>query len=92
MLEEVSLPDRGGALHLSKVLPAEDMKLLLSLPFPRPESGEVIEANFQIARCFFPRARALAEKLNIPWPISFEAATRQMLTAEFGTEYPIDWQ
>ncbi|MBY3389195.1 hypothetical protein [Rhizobium laguerreae] len=56
MLEEVNVPDRGGALHLSKVLPEADMDLLLSLPFPKPNREEVIDANFDIARHFLPRA------------------------------------
>ncbi|UWU29176.1 nucleotidyltransferase domain-containing protein [Rhizobium sp. WSM1274] len=84
MLEEVNVPDRGGALHLSKVLPEADMDLLLSLPFPKANREEVIDANFDIARHFLPRAYDLAAKLNLPWPDNFEKATLRFLATSLG--------
>lgn len=91
MLEELPVPDRGGALHLSKLLSPDDTALLASLPFPQPQRDQVIAANFQIARQFFPRARALATKLGIAWPDAFEAATRKKLAAEFGPQHQAGW-
>lgn len=84
MLEEVNVADRGEALHLSKVLPNEDMDLLMSLPFPKPKRDEVIRAHFDIAQQFMPRAYALAAKLDLHWPDKFEKATLRALSASLG--------
>ncbi|MFS2041698.1 nucleotidyltransferase domain-containing protein [Agrobacterium tumefaciens] len=84
MLEEGNVADRGGALHLSKVLPNEDMDLLLSLPFPKPKRDYVIRGHFDIAQKFMPRAYALAAKLDLNWPDEFVKATLQALTASLG--------
>jgi predicted nucleotidyltransferase len=91
MLEEVPLTDRGGALHLSRLLPTQQMEALRALPFPKPERGAVIDAHFAIARQFFPRARALASRLGIAWPDEFEAATRRHLQTAFGAENDVSW-
>jgi hypothetical protein len=50
------------------VLPEADMRLLEGLPYPRPDRAEIIAANIATARAFFPRARALAERIGVPWP------------------------
>ncbi len=84
LMQEVSEPDPGGMLHLSKLLSTEQMAVLKSLPNPKPERDEVIEANFAAARVFMPRARAMAERLGIEWPDAFEAATRKRLAATLG--------
>lgn len=84
MMQAVTDPDPGGILHQSKVLPPEDMAVLRALPYPPLEQAALIEANLAIARVFMPRARALAEQLDIAWPDEFEAATRQRLKATLG--------
>lgn len=91
MLEEVTLPDIGGALHLSRVLPPEDMEVLQALPFPSPTRAELIDANLALARQFFPRARALASRIGLAWPERFEAATRRVLERQLGHEADISW-
>lgn len=91
MLEEVSDPDPGGALHLSRVLPPGRMQALESLPFPRPIRSEVIHAHIAVARDFFPRARALASRLGMAWPEEFEAATRRVLERHLGQEADVSW-
>lgn len=91
MLEEVTVPDPGGALHLSTVLPADRMAVLSALPCPRPDRDEVIAAHIEIARQFFPRARVLAATLGVDWPGAFEAAARRALRRQFGDEYDVDW-
>ena len=90
MLEETASAGRGGALHLSKALPPPDMALLLSLPGPKPDRNELIEAHFQIARQFLPRAYGLAARLGLPWPEGFERATLRKLGATLGDS--VDWQ
>ncbi|MEM7523107.1 MAG: aminoglycoside 6-adenylyltransferase [Pseudomonadota bacterium] len=89
MLEEVTEPDRGGALHLSRLLPAEDMALLMSLPPPTPDRDQVIAAHMALAHAFFPRARRLAAAVGVEWPEAFEAAARKRLTADLGVA--ADW-
>ncbi|MEL6127405.1 MAG: aminoglycoside 6-adenylyltransferase [Pseudomonadota bacterium] len=80
----------GGALHLTRVLPPEDIDLLNRLPFPRPDRAEVVAAIAEIARVFFPIARAMARDLDIAWPAAFEAAARNHLRREV-PEFDTDW-
>lgn len=84
LMQDVTHPDPGGILHQSKLLAPEQMQLLASLPYPGPEREAVIEANFEIARQFMPRARAMARRLGIAWPEEFEAATRRRLAETLG--------
>lgn len=88
MLEECPLPDRGGALHLSRLLKTDQMALLEALPYPGPKREALIEAHIAIAEAFFPMARRLAIQLSVEWPHRFEAATRQHLATELGIEFP----
>ena len=83
--------DTGGALHLSKSISAEGMEILMSLPSPGPNRDEVIEAQLQIARVFFPRARSLAKKLGVDWPTDFEVATAKMLSVHLDGEFDVNW-
>lgn len=84
LMQDVTTPDPGGILHQSKLLPPEQMQMLAALPYPGPQREALIEANFAIAREFMPRARTMAQRLNIEWPEAFEAATRQRLKATLG--------
>jgi hypothetical protein len=84
LMQDVTNPDPGGILHLSKLLAPEQMQLLAALPYPGPEREALIEANFEIARQFMPRARAMAKRLDIAWPEEFEAATRRRLSLTLG--------
>jgi hypothetical protein len=91
LVEETGIPDPGGALHLSRLLSADQMQVLLSLPFPEPERKSIIEAHLATARAFMPRARAMAQKLDIPWPQPFEDATLRNLQRQFGEEFDVSW-
>lgn len=91
LMQDVTDPDPGGILHQSKVMPREHMEMLMSLPYPPPQRDAVIEANFEIARRFFPRARELALRLNIAWPEAFEAATRRRLISTLGEAAKNAW-
>lgn len=84
LMQDVTNPDPGGILHQSTLLSTEQMQMLTALPYPRPEREAVIAANFEIARQFMPRARAMAKRLDIAWPDEFEAATRRRLSAALG--------
>lgn len=91
LTEESPELDMGGALHLSKSISAEGMKILMSLPSPGPRRREVVEAQLQIARIFFPHARLLAKKLGIEWPADFETATAKILNKHFEGEFEVNW-
>lgn len=86
MIEETLSPERGGALHLSRTITPAQMDELLALPYPSPVREEVLEAHWALARTFFPRARALADRLGIAWPEAFEQATKRHLQRSFGAE------
>jgi len=84
LMQDVTNPDPGGMLHQSELLSADQMELLAALPYPGPERETLIDANFEIARHFMPRARAMAKRLDIAWPEQFEAATRRRLSLTLG--------
>lgn len=84
MMQDVTHPDPGGILHLSKLLPPADMGVLRALPYPGPERDALVAANLAIARQFLPRARRMAQRLDIDWPEAFEAATRRRLEHTLG--------
>ena len=88
-MQDVSDPDTGGILHMSKLLPAEQIKIMSELPFPNATADAVMDANLAIARVFMPRARVMAERLNVEWPEAFEAATRRVLEEKLGVK--ADW-
>lgn len=87
MLEECPVTDRGGILHLSRLLDADQIAVLENLPYPGPEPEALIEANVALAEAFFPIARRLAGDLELEWPAEFEAATRRHLFVELGMEF-----
>ena len=83
MIEDAALPGGHGALHLSRLLPPEDMALLASLPPAEPHRPD-LEPHFATARAFIPRAQQMARDLGIEWPESFAKATARHLEAAVG--------
>jgi hypothetical protein len=71
----------SGALHLSRVLPADELAALAALPVPRPERESVIEAHLACARLFLPVARQL---LREAYPADLESACRDHLHTHLG--------
>ncbi|HEV2557441.1 MAG TPA: nucleotidyltransferase domain-containing protein [Microvirga sp.] len=84
--EERQLADPGGALHLSRALSPDQMRVLEAVPFPQPEPASIIAAHLAVARLFLPRAKALAARAGVPWPQAFEEATRAHLERELKVE------
>jgi len=76
----------AGALHLKRLLSAEQMDILEKLPSVNAERESVMQASVNCARIFLPRAKQLAQKLSLPWPESFEAATLRHLKRELGIQ------
>ena len=88
MLEDCPEADRGGALHLSRLLPPERMAALAALPTPPCERGALIAANLAHAELFLPLARELTARTGGTWPAAFEEATRRRLRDALGVELP----
>lgn len=88
-MQDVSEPDSGGILHMSKLLPAEQIKIMSDLPFPNATADAVMEAHLAVARVFMPRAKSMAERLGVEWPEAFEVATRRVLEEKLGAK--ADW-
>lgn len=82
LIEETGVADRGGNLHLNRLITPEQQELLQALPPLTPTREAVIAANLAYAAAYLPRARQLAQKLDIDWPQQFEDATwRHLLNA-----------
>jgi hypothetical protein len=79
MLEDVAVEDRGGALHLDSLLPADRQQLLAGLPPLQATRESVITANLTCATHFLPLARTLHTRCGITWPQELEDAARQHL-------------
>ena len=90
LIEETGAPNRGGALHLDRLITDEQRTLLESLPAPLPTRDAVIDANLAYAKAYLPRARRMAERLGIDWPARFEAATWAHLKSKLAIERPAD--
>jgi predicted nucleotidyltransferase len=81
MIEDnrIAPEDRGGALHLRRLLTPEQHALLARFPPMRPERASVIECSVAAAGLFLPLARRLAEETGAQWPEALEQATRRRL-------------
>ena len=84
MVEDVAVPDRGGALHQSALLPQHHREQLYSLPAIAANSEAVIAAHVECAKVFLPLARQLTTRCDVGWPHALEDATRAYLSAELG--------
>ncbi len=89
LIAEAGVQDRGGVLHLNRLITSEHQALLYALPAPMPQKAELIAAYRAYAAAYLPRARARAARLGLTWPEAFEAATWLKLTAEVGLR-PLD--
>lgn len=86
LIEETAAPDRGGALHLNRLISEEQKRLLAALPVPLPTREAVIAANIAYAEAYLPRARRMAEEIGVEWPQRFEQATRSHLRKALSVE------
>lgn len=88
LVEETAAPDRGGALHLNRLLNEEQKEVLKALPPPIVERDAMIATHLAYARAYLPRAKSLAENWGVEWPDRFEAATWAKLGQSPGIERP----
>ncbi len=79
-------PRMSGALHLSRVLPADELAALAALPPVYAERSAVIRAHLSLASVFLPVARDL---LGPDFPYDQEKACWAYLQSELGVDPPV---
>lgn len=88
LIEETGAPNRGGVLHLNRLITDEQKELLTSLPPAIPNRVAMISAHLAYAKAYLPRARKLALKWGAEWPERFEASTWNQLSKTLSIERP----
>lgn len=86
MLEDVAVPDRGGALRLVGLLPPDRLAVLAGLPPAAATRESVVAAHLACARAFLPLGRQLAARTGAGWPAAMEAACRRHLADTLGVD------
>jgi len=90
LVEETGAPNRGGALHLNRLITAEQKDLLVALPPPEPTREAMIEGHMAYAAAYLPRARRMAARLDVAWPERFEDVTWTRLQQTLGLDRPYE--
>ncbi|MEM9786559.1 MAG: aminoglycoside 6-adenylyltransferase [Pseudomonadota bacterium] len=88
LIAETDAPNRGGILHLNRLITEEQKALLISMPSPVPERKAMIDGHLAYASAFLPRARKHAAEIGAEWPERFEAVTWARLAETLGIERP----
>jgi len=88
MIMETEPPLPPGALHLSRLIPAQDLATLEALPGVIATRESVTAANVAYGRVFLDRARILAARVGARWPQPLEDACRAHWRRELGLEFP----
>ena len=78
-------PRMSGALHLSRVLPADEMAALAALPPVYADREAVVRAHVSVAAMFLPVARGL---LGADHPVALEDACWATLAQHLGISRP----
>ncbi len=89
MLEDVAVEDRGGALHLNRLLPAHRRQILADLPPLQATRESVIAGHVACAAAFLPLARDLHTRCKIDWPQGLEDAARRHLNDALSVQLPV---
>jgi predicted nucleotidyltransferase len=87
MLEDVAVEDRGGALHLSGLLPEVRLQALRDLPPIAATREAVIAGHLACAQIFLPIARDLSGRVGVQWPAELERAVRAHLHRALSLEF-----
>ncbi|WP_229670619.1 hypothetical protein [Microlunatus endophyticus] len=88
MLEDVAVEDRGGAMHLTRLLPADRCQTLMDLPAIEATRESVIDAHLACAAAFVPLARDLYRRCELEWPAAMEDALRRHLDKTLAIKLP----
>ena len=79
-LEDVAVEERGGALHLNRLLSADQQQILADLPVAVADRESVIAAHLACAAAFRPLAYELHQRCGLEWPNELESALRRHLS------------
>lgn len=90
MIDETAAPNRGGILHLNRLLTDDQKAVLTALPPPVPERDAMIAGHLAYAAAYLPRARRRARAPGLDWPERFEAVTWERLHTTLGIARPYD--
>lgn len=91
MIAETNAPNRGGVLHLNRLINDEQKAVLTSLPPAVADRDAMISAHLAYAEAYIPRARKWASHIGADWPEGFEAATWAKLRETLAIERPYDF-
>ena len=90
LIDETNAPNRGGIVHLNRLITDAQKDLLTSLPPAVPNRDAMISAHLAYAKAYLPRARLRAARLEMAWPERFEAATWERLDEALSIPLPYD--
>lgn len=88
LIAQTNAPNRGGMLHLNRLITDAQKALMTSLPPPVPERDAMIKTHLAYAAAYLPRARKRAAELGVQWPERFEAVTWEKLNDTLGVDRP----
>jgi len=88
LIEETNAPNRGGVLHLNRLITDAQKELLTTMPPAVPNLDAMVTAHLAYAAVYLPRARKLAQQWDIEWPERFEAATWAQLNRSMSIKRP----
>ena len=74
MLQDVAVPDRGGALHTSSLLPPQRRAQVEALPAIEATRESALAVHRACTDLFLPLARDLAARTGVTWPDEFVQA------------------
>ena len=83
MVESVEAEDRGGALHLSTLLDAEQYRTVEALPPIAGTRESAIAFHRACLEAFLPLAQELCRRTGVTWPDEFATAVRRRLAPIF---------
>lgn len=88
LILDTDAPNRGGALHLNRLISPEQILLLQALPPLRPERDVIIDGYLKYAAAYLPMAKKIATRYGVDWPAEFEAVTSAHLRKTLGISLP----
>ncbi len=88
MVDITNAPNRGGILHLNRLITDEQQAVITALPPPVPQHDAMIATQMAYAAVYFPLARKRAADIGVEWPEAFETATWKKLSETLGVERP----
>lgn len=88
MTEDIAVPDRGGVLHLSRLLPPDRYAAITALPPVEATHSSTLAAHLACAELFLPLARDLAARCGAGYPEAMVDACRTHLRTALDVDLP----